>query len=68
MDPDAPALRDIDRGDCALYGYGCAWRGNQYVCCCNRNYCNTAISNYKFNFYILFLSSFFILFTKFFFY
>jgi hypothetical protein len=60
-DPNALASRDIDSGNCAFYGYGCRMTGNTYLCCCNRNRCNSAITNYKLNFFILFLSFNFIL-------
>ena len=55
-----PASRDIDRGNCAARGYsGCQWETVQgtrtYLCCCNRDGCNSANLNIYSKYFILFV-------------
>jgi hypothetical protein len=59
-DNTQPATRDIDQGNCAFRGYsGCRWETVQgvytYLCCCNRDSCNSAYSNSYSKYLILFL-------------
>jgi hypothetical protein len=65
--PQAVATRGADaNGYCT--SSGCSWRtigfSTKYLCCCNGNLCNTAVSTSKLSILTLFLSFLIISFAK----